>query len=685
MVSAMVSNALEARTFPIPFPTVTPEMVKPAVDAALAEAEQGLATIAALDAASIGYDSVLGTLDRATRALDYVGGIVSHLESVLEWPEFRVAYNSVQPALATFGARLSTDGALFAALGQLRSTPEYGTLSPIHKRHVDKSWEELRRSGAGLDDAGKAKLAALDVELSELTTKFSQNTVDASTAFEILVDDEARLAGLPASARAAARVSAEERGKSGWRFTLDGPSYVAALTYLDDTLLRERIYRAYSTRASTAPHDNTPLVSRILDLRQQKAKLLGFEHFADLVLEDRMARTGNDAMRFLAQLWTAAEPRFVQDTQELLAFRREIEGPSAPALESWDLAYYAEKLRKSRYAIDDEQLRPFFPLEKVLSGLFELAAKLFDVRVEPVTEAYPVWHESVRTYRASLGGVRDLGVFYMDLHPRPGKRDGAWMHGIVDAQADGDPRTDHAGVGLIVANMTKPDAAGTCLLLHREVVTLFHEFGHLLHHMLSDVPVRALSGTKVAWDFVELPSQILENWTWEEDALAFIAHHHETQEPLPKELIQRLRSARGYRAASALVRQIGFSMVDLTLHTRYDAHRDGPVLPFSRAILQTHSAAPLPAEHAMITSFNHLFSSPVGYAAGYYSYQWAEALDADAFALFAENGIFDAKTGSRFVDAVLSRGDSQDPRELFRSFRGRDVDPNAMLARIGLA
>ncbi len=671
------SNRLAAQTFPIPFPAITADMVQPAVEAALAEAVAGLDAVAEATT----YDGIFGTLDRNSRLLDYVGGIVSHLEGVLDWPEFRVAYNAVQPALALFGARLATDGALFRAVTCLRESAEYQTLDPVQKRHVDKSWEELRRSGAGLDDAGKQRLAALDVELAGLTTRFSQNTVDAAAAFELIVDDPERLAGLPHSAREAARASAAEQGKQGWRFTLDGPSYVAALTYLDDASLRECMYHAYSTRASKAPHDNTAIVARILDLRREKAALLGFAHFADLVLEDRMARSGAEALRFLDQLWRAAEPRFAKDALELHEFRRELEGDAAPALNAWDASYYAEKLRKARYAIDDEQLRPYFPLEKVLGGLFELAHKLFGVKVERVTD-HPTWHPDVRVYRATLG-PRDLGVFYMDLHPRAGKRDGAWMHGLVDA--DPDRHQGKPGVGVIVGNMTKPDAAGTCLLLHREVVTLFHEFGHLLHHMLSDVHVRALAGTKVAWDFVELPSQILENWTWEEEALAFIAHHHDTQAPLPKELIHRLRNARSYRAASALVRQIGFSMVDLALHTTYAPAKDGDVLAFSRAILQTHSAAPLPKDHAMVTAFNHLFSSPVGYAAGYYSYQWAEALEADAFALFAEHGIFDAKTGSRFVDAILSRGDSQDPRDLFRSFRGRDVDPNAMLARIGLA
>lgn len=681
-------NPLTAMAFPIPFPDLTADIVQPSVDAALADAIGGLDSVQS--AAS--YDAIFGVLDQRSRLLDYVGGIVSHLESVLDWSEFRVAYNAVQPALATFGARLSTDGALFQAVSRLRESAEYATLGPVQKRHVDKSWEELRRNGAGLDDAGKKLLAALDVELSELTTRFSQNAVDASAAFELIVTDAERLAGLPHSAREAARASAQEKGLEGWRFTLDAPSYVAALTYLDDASLREKMYHAYSTRASGGPHDNTPLVARILELRQQKAKLLGFDHFADLVLQDRMARSGAEARSFLDQLWRAAEPSFRKDAEDLLAFRRELEGDGAPELSAWDASYYAEKLRKARYAIDDEQLRPYFPLDTVLGGLFELAHKLFDVRVAPVTD-HPTWHPDVRVYRARRG-TRDLGVFYMDLHPRTGKRDGAWMHGLVDAHRGAEPEDAHrgaepdnessSGVGLIVANMTKPDANGTCLLLHREVVTLFHEFGHLLHHMLSDVPVRALAGTKVAWDFVELPSQILENWTWEEQALAFIAHHHESQAPLPKELIGRLRNARSYRAASALVRQIGFSMVDLALHTTYTPARDGDVLPFSRAILQKHSATPLPADHAMLTAFNHLFSSPVGYAAGYYSYQWAEALEADAFALFAEHGIFDAATGSRFVDTVLSRGDSEDARELFRSFRGREVDPNAMLARIGL-
>ena len=469
-------SVLTAQTYPIPFPAITAEQVEPAVAEALAEATQGLESIGDT------YDGIFGTLDRTSRKLDYVGGIVAHLEGVLEWPELRAAYNAVQPALATFGARLATDGKLFRAVTALRGSAEYATLGAVQKRHVDKTHDELQRSGAGLDDAGKAQLAALDVELSELTTKFSQNTVDAAAAYGLVVEHEAQLAGLPKAARETARASAEEHGTPGWRFGLDGPSYVAALTYLDDAPLREQLYRVYSTRASAPPHDNTPLVARILELRQRKAKLLGFDHFADLVLRDRMAQTGAEARSFLETLWRASEPRFVQDSAELLAFRRELEGPAAPELAAWDLAYYAEKLRKARYAIDDEQLRPYFPLESVLSGLFDLAHRLFGVRVQPVA-GHPVWHDSVRVYRAQLG-ERDLGVFYMDLHPRTGKRDGAWMHGLMDAHEG------VRGVGLIVANMTKPDQSGTCLLLHREVVTLFHEFGHLLHHLLSNVGVR---------------------------------------------------------------------------------------------------------------------------------------------------------------------------------------------------
>ena len=663
-------NPLLARTLPIPFPAITADALGPAVDATLAEAN------AALDAIQKGpasYASTLGALEDATVSLEHVAGIASHLEAVLDWPEFREAYNAVQPALATFGARLATDAGLFAALSMLRSSPALHTLDPVQVRHVQKTWEELQRSGAGLDTKDKARLAALEVELTDLTTRFSQNAVDAQAAFELIVHDPNALAGLPDSARAAAEASAKSVGKDGYRFTLDGPSYVAALTYLDDAALREKLYRAHSTRAAG---ENAALIGRILELRREKARLLGFANFADLVLQERMAGSGAEARAFVQNTLRAAEPAFRRETEELTAFRRQLEGSDAPPLAAWDVSYYAEKLRKERYALDDEQLRPYFALERVLAGMFDLARKLFDVHVTQI-QGLPVWHDDVRVYQARRGD-RDLGVFYLDLHPRPGKRDGAWMHGLQD-NLPGAP-----GVGLIVANMTKPDEHGQCLLLHREVATLFHEFGHLLHHMLSEVPVRALAGTKVAWDFVELPSQILENWTWEPEALASFALHHQTGEPLPADLAQRLQTARSFRAASALVRQLGFSSVDLALHVDYDPANDGDVLAYSRAILERHSPTALPADHAMVASFLHLFSSPVGYAAGYYSYQWAEALEADAFARFREVGLFDRGVGDAFAEHVLSRGNSAEPRDLFRAFRGRDVDLQAMLRRISL-
>lgn len=631
------------------------------------------AAIEAIPNAPKTYDGILGALDRATEKLDFATSIAGHIEALKEDPAFREAYNQVQPEVAKTYSSIALQPGLFDALSAFAESAEGKALEGAQKRHLANALSEFRRNGASLSATDKERLTAVDVRLSELTLKYAQNVVDATSAYELIVTDERELAGLPDGALEAAAESAQSRGQKGYRLTLQAPSYVPALTYLESSAVREKLYRAYNSRATSGAYNNEPIMAEILALRAERAKLLGFSSFADVVLENRMAKNAKTALAFLKRVKGRVDAAFHREHASLTAFKGEGE------IAAWDIAYYAEKQRKALYDYDEEALRPYFSLESVLAGLFRLAGKLFSVRIMPLGDI-PSWHPTVRSYALceAQSGER-LGVFHLDLFPREGKRDGAWMHGMVDRQ----PPTVPQGMAVIVANVTPP-RAGITLLTHREVQTLFHEFGHLLHHMLSNVPVRSLAGTKVAWDFVELPSQIMENWCWEEEALTDFAKHFDTGVDLPLEIIARLRGARAFRAATAIMRQLSFATVDLMLHTTYDPKKDGTVTEFSRKIMGEFSSTPLPDDYAMIASFNHLFASPVGYAGGYYSYQWASVLEADAFERFKKEGLFSGVVGGEFRKHVLERGDSVDPSELFRAFRGRDADETPALARVGL-
>jgi oligopeptidase A len=548
-------------------------------------------------------------------------------------------------------------------------------LEPVRRRFLTKTMDSFRRHGAELDEAGKKRLAEIDVELTKTTTKFAENVLDSTNEYELMVTEEGRLAGLPESARAAARASAEAKGREGWRFTLHAPSYIALMTYLDDRGVREEVWRAYNQRATSGDKNNWPLLARILELRREKAALLAYADFADLVLEDRMAHKGERAERFLVEMEAKTRARFEQENAELKEF-------AGFELSPWDVGYWAEKLRQKLYDFDEEELRPYFPVERVIAGLFEIAARLYGVRIVEEKDV-PVWDAEVKVYRIEDGASgKLLALFYADWYPRDNKRGGAWMDSLITGGPNS--RLGEAHVGLICGNLTPPVGDKPALLTHREAETIFHEFGHLMHHCLSTVEVRGLAGTNVAWDFVELPSQIMENWTWEREALDLFARHYESGAAIPEELFQKMKRARNFRAANAQMRQLGFGLVDLALHRKYRAESDGEVKGYARGILQRFSPAPLPADYGMIAGFTHLFASPVGYGAGYYSYKWAEVLDADAFSRFRKEGIFSAGTGGEFRERILSRGDSEDPAELYRRFMGRDPDPDALLERSGL-
>ncbi|MGH9558787.1 MAG: M3 family metallopeptidase [Bryobacteraceae bacterium] len=657
-------NPLLEVSFRVPFNQIQASDVEPAIDELLADTQKRL------DAA-IASDHPLEALDVLTEKLDYAMSVVRHLEAVATTPELRAAHNAVQPKVSAFYSSLPLNENLWKAIQHYAATTEARELQGAMRRYLKKNIDAFKRHGAELDPAGKEQLKRIDVALSEATTKFSQNVLDETNAWDLTVTEESKLAGLPEGAKAAARASAASKQREGWRFTLQGPSYLAAMTYLDDAGIREQIWRAYNSRAISGERDNRALIEKILRLRKDKARLLGFRDFADLVLDDRMAHNGARAGEFVADLREKTEKRFREENRELEAFAKK-------QLEPWDIGYWAEKQRAALYDFDEEQLRPYFPLDRVVEGMFEIFGRLLDIRV---TQEYrvPVWDPEVRCYAIhdAVSG-QHLGSLYADWYPRENKRGGAWMDGLIT----GNPEKNQPHLGLICGNLTPPLEGKPALLTHRDVETIFHEFGHLLHLLLSRVEVRSLSGTSVAWDFVELPSQIMENWCWERESLDLFARHFETGSTIPDDLFQKMKRAKTFRAANAQMRQLGFAFVDLALHREWDGSQD--VLAYSREILQKFAPAPLPADYGMIAGFTHLFGSPVGYGAGYYSYKWAEVLDADAFTRFRREGVFSEKVGREYRERILARGDSEDPAALYRDFMGRDPDPDALLERAGL-
>jgi oligopeptidase A len=674
----MTDNPLSSIRVPVPFDGVRAAHIESAIDALIAKSQSRLD---AIGAAPRTYEATLGALDLATSELDFAMNVASHLEAVDGTAEMREAYSRILPKVSAFGSKIVLSEPLYRAMRDLSETDVARNFDPARARFLHKTLADFRRNGAELDEKGKARLAEIDVELSELTLKFSQNVVDATAAFELLIEDEKRLTGLPDGAIEAARANAVAKGKKGWRFTLQAPSYGPVMSFADDRALREALYRANITRASSGPFDNRAIIASVLALRREKAKLLGFSHFADLVTDDRMAKTGKDALAFVTMLKGKLEAAFARENEELAKFAAS-HGHTG-ALEPWDIAYWAEKQRRELYSFDEETLRPYHAVDRVLDGLFDVATQLYGVKIERDVKA-PVWHADATAWSVRDESGERLGGFYLDLFPRETKRDGAWMGGVVDRLRG--TAEERENVAVIVANVTPPRAPGQpALLNHREVETLFHEFGHMMHHLLSDVPIRSMAGTRVVSDFVELPSMIMENWTWEREALDRFARHFETGAPIPADIKDRMLRARTYRAANALMRQLGFSTVDLRLHTDYDEKTHGDVMAFARDTFAAFSPAPLPPDYSMLASFSHLFGSPYGYAAGYYSYQWSEVLEADAFGRFRERGILSREVGDAFRKTILSRGDTDDPAVLYRSFLGRDPDVKALLTRLGVA
>ncbi|HWA28061.1 MAG TPA: M3 family metallopeptidase [Lacunisphaera sp.] len=685
-----MDNPFLDRHFHIRWSRLKPDLVGPAIDAALAGADTALAAITKVDPASADYRNVFLALEDATDLLNETWAKVTHLTTVADSPELRAAHNAALPKVSAFQARVPLNAELWDRLKVAAARPLPAELRAEHRRFRDETLADFRQQGADLPAEKKVRLEALQSELAALTQKYSENVLDATNGWELVVTDAARLRGLPDHAREAARQSALKKGRGtaaepAWRFTLHQPSQEPVMLYAEDESLRREVWQAAVLVGRNAPQANPDLVKKILFLRQEKAALLGQPHFADLVLSRRMAKHGAQARSFLDELHRLVQPAFIRECRELEEFKARHAGGSVARLAPWEVAFWAEKLRRERYDFDEEQLRPYFPLPGVQAGLFDIARRVFGPRVtELPAGAVETWHPEVKFHEVHDAAGRHLGSFYADWHPRESKRGGAWMNYLIT----GGPRPDGSRaphLGLICGNLTPPNAGQPALLTHREVQTIFHEFGHLLHHLLGEVEIKSLNGVNVAWDFVELPSQLMENWCWERESLDVFARHYQTGAPIPDALYQRMVAARNFRSATATMRQLGLARLDLDLHMQPVEAMGDDLSAWLTARLRDHLLPTEPASPTIENRFTHIFADPVGYAAGYYSYKWAEVLDADAFTRFKREGIFNGAVGGEFVAKVLSRGNGAEPMELFVDFMGRPPDQRALLVRAGLA
>ncbi|MBV8623778.1 MAG: M3 family metallopeptidase [Herbaspirillum sp.] len=671
------------------FDAIQPEHVTPALDKLLADAS-ALVTELEAPMAEVTWDNFVEPLESATEKLGRAWSVVGHLNSVMDTPALRATYNENQPRLVEFWTGLGQNLALFEKYKTLQASPAFASLSAARRKVVDNAVRDFRLSGAELPEDKKERFAEIQEKQAMLTTRFSENVLDATNDFALFVEDEAELAGLPADVKQAARAAAEKDGKPGYKFTLHFPSYFPVLQYADNRALREKIYRANATKASelgAKPEwDNGSNIDQILQLRKEEAQLLGYGSFADVSLVAKMAKSPSEVITFLEDLGQRARPFGQKDYEELKTFAREKLG--LDELQAWDSTYASEKLREQRYAFSEQEVKQYFPEPKVVGGLFQVAQQLFGVQIKPDTA--PVWHKDVKFFRIERDGQL-VGQFYLDLYARSGKRGGAWMD---DARAR---RLTAQGVqtpiAYLVCNFTEPavvdGVAKPALFTHDEVITLFHEFGHGLHHMLTQVDEVGVSGISgVEWDAVELPSQFMENFCWEWDVLQQLTAHAETGEPLPRALYDKMIAAKNFQSGLQMLRQVEFSLFDMLIHHEYEVGGGQTVQQLLDSVRDRIAVIRPPAFNRFQHSFSHIFAG--GYAAGYYSYKWAEVLSADAYSAFEEaaatgGNVISLETGRRFQQEILAVGGSRPAIESFKAFRGREPSIDALLRHSGMA
>ena len=724
-VGSAANPLLDQRDLPR-FAGFTAAQVTPAVDELLAQADAALAH--AIDPATLAtWNDFVLPLQSATERLGRAWGMVRHLNSVMDSPALRDTFNENLPRVTEFWTRLGQTEGLFAKYQALRASDEYRKLDIAQARVIDNELRDFKLSGAELKSPARERFAAIQEELAAVQQRFSENVLDATNQYELLVTNAAHLDGLPPDAIAAARADAERKGKQGWRFTLQFPSYLPVMQYATDRALREQLYRAYVTRAAggSAPNgsgpDNNPAMRRILSLRQEKAKLLGYPSFADVSLVPKMADSPDAVEAFLRDLAQRARPFAERDLQEVTRFASETLGMSS--LEAWDLPFASEKLKQARYSFSDNEVKRYFQLSRVLDGLFKLIERMFGVQIRP--DQAEVWHPDVQFFRIEAAG-RLIGQFYLDLYAREAKQPGAWMDDCRGRSKHSAPPEAGAGrdllqtpVAYLVCNFQPPVDDNPALLTHDDVSTLFHEFGHGLHHMLTRIDALGVSGISgVEWDAVELPSQFMENWAWEWEIVSSMSQHVDSGEVMPRELFDKMVRARNFQAGLQTLRQIEFSLFDMELHRRPDLgsprtdgsdqggnqgggnHGGGqgvnqggnltagdaddadPIQALLDSVRDEVAVIKPPAFNRFQNSFSHIFAG--GYAAGYYSYKWAEVLSADCFAAFEEEGLFNPQTGKRFLQEILSVGGSRPAIDSFKAFRGREPRLEALLRHNGM-
>ncbi|MBZ0134048.1 MAG: M3 family metallopeptidase [Rhodocyclaceae bacterium] len=667
------------------FDAIRPEHVTPAITELLAE---NRALLARLEAAPATWGDFAAPFFDGNERLTRAWGIVGHLHAVMDVPAWREAYNAMLPEVTRFFAELGQNQHLFAQFKALKAGPEFSGLSVAQRRIIDNEIRDFRLSGAELPEADKPRFQAIQEELAGLQAKFSENLLDATNAFAEIVTDEAELAGIPDDAVETARAAAEQAGVAGWKFTLHMPSYLPVMQYAESRRLREKLYRGYATRAAEfhdmggkPEWDNMPLIRRILELRAEEAGHLGYGNFAEVSLVPKMAESPADVLAFLRELAVKSKPFAERDVAELREFAAVSQGLTL--LEPWDIGWVSEKLKQDRYSFSDEEVRQYFPEHKVLAGLFHVVETLFGVRIRP--DSAPAWHEDVRFFRIDNADGSLLGQFYLDLYARETKRGGAWMDDAVTRRLT--PVGIQTPVAYLTCNFSRPVGGKPALFTHDEVITLFHETGHGLHHLLTRVDELGVSGIHgVEWDAVELPSQFMENFCWEWEVLSNMTSHVVSGAPLPRALYDRMVAAKNFQCGMQTVRQLEFSLFDLLLHSDFEPAGQKGVIDLIEEIRREVAVIFPPPWHRFPNSFSHIFSG--GYAAGYYSYKWAEVLSADAFAAFEEerrdDSVLNPATGSRFRDEILAVGGSRPALESFKAFRGRAPSVDALLRHNGM-
>lgn len=693
--STITSNSLLIGKGLPPFDAIKPEQVEPAFAELLTKLEAELTQLEAN--VQPNWSGLVEPLDRLNDPLRWSWGVVGHLMGVKNSPELRQAYENTQPKVVQFWNKLSQSKPIYEAFKALRQSEDWDKLQPAQQRIVESAIRDAELSGVGLEGEQKERFNAIELELAELGTKFSNHVLDATKAFSLTLTTKEEIDGLPPSLLSLAAQAARAEGAENatpengpWRITLDFPSYVPFMQHSTRRDLREQLYRAFISRASSGELNNYPLIERILELRKEQSGILGFNSYAELSLARKMAPNVKAIEALLEELRLPSYDAAIKDLAELRAFAAAKNAPEANDLKPWDISFWSERQREEKFAFNAEELRPYFPLPQVLDGLFTLAKRLFDVNITAADGTAPVWHEDVRYFQVADETEKPIAYFYLDPYSRPAeKRGGAWMDEcIVRAKImEAGTETTRLPVAYLVCNQTPPIDGKPSLMTFMEVETLFHEFGHGLQHLLTKVDYPGAAGiNNIEWDAVELPSQFMENWCYDRNTLFNMAKHYETGEPLPEHYYQKLLAARNYMSGSGTLRQIHFSLLDIELHDRYQPGGAEKVTDVRNRLAKTTTVIPPLPEDAFLCAFNHIFAG--GYAAGYYSYKWAEVLSADAFSAFEEAGLENepaiTETGTRFRETVLALGGSKHPMEVFKAFRGREPNTEALLRHTGL-